>query len=123
MDVVTYSNMIGKTAVSVVGEIGDDELIFSFSDGSKYRFYHDQDCCECVTIDDIVGDLADLVGNPLLICEAVSEVPTEPKPNEWLDSFTWTFYKFGTIKGSVTVKWYGESNGYYSEKVDFEKVS
>lgn len=32
------------------------------------------------------------------------------------------WYKFGTIKGYVTVRWYGESNGYYSEEVNFERV-
>lgn len=75
---------------------------------------------------DICGELDWLVGAPLLMAEETIHDNENPNgadaPNYQDDSFIWTFYKFATIKGHVTVRWYGESNGYYSESVDFEEI-
>lgn len=104
--------MIGKVFTSV--KRTDDELVFENSE-CKYTFLHWQDCCESVYIDDICGDLSDLENCPILLAE---ESTNSDDPKEYSDSHTWTFYKFTTIKGYVDVKWYGESNGYYSESVN-----
>lgn len=102
---------------------GDDELLFTMDNGDRYIMYHSQDCCECVRIEDIDGDLNDLVGSPILQAEEVTgETQDSWEEDERQDSYTWTFYKFATIKGFVTLRWLGESNGYYSERVDFGKV-
>ena len=110
--------MLGLTFVEVTGSVGDGEMTFVTADGQRFMFAHMQDCCEYVSIEDICGNLQDLVGSPLLQAEEVSGVtPVEFDETEH-DSVTWTFYKFATCKGYVDVRWLGESNGYYSESVE-----
>lgn len=93
-----------------------DCLVFTLSGGDAFVFGHWQDCCETVAIEDVAGDLADLAGSPLLFAEEAEKC--EDNTDHGGDSKTWTFYKFATVKGDVTVRWLGESNGYYSESVD-----
>lgn len=114
-------DMVGVTMADVRGDEGDEELLFVADDGRRWRFYHSQGCCEHVQLEEVVGDLDDLIGAPLLQAEEVSS-DGAPEPLEG-GSYTWTFYTFRTIKGSVTVRWLGTSNGYYSEGVDFEEVT
>lgn len=108
-------DMVGKVFTSVRTAVGE-ELIFE-NDSEMYKFYHYQDCCESVYIDDICGDLSDLENTPLLAAEEVTSDDSE-LDSKGAESYTWTFYKFATIKGYVDVRWFGYSNGYYSESVD-----
>lgn len=73
-------------------------------------------------IDDVCGDLDDLVDVPMLLAEERSTQEQPEGATGLDDSNTWTFYEFATIKGSVTIRWHGGSNGYYSESVDFEQI-
>jgi hypothetical protein len=112
------SALIGLTLVSATGEYGDTQMIFVTDTDRKFRFYHYQNCCESVAINDVIGDLSDLVGSPIF----VAEERTSDGSGEDFESATWTFYEFATNKGSVTVRWLGVSNGYYSEGVTFEEI-
>ena len=114
-----FSLLVGKT-LTKAENIDDEVIYFKASDGSQYELYHDQDCCERVMVDDICGDLADLLGSPILSAEEATSDQDPPDPNTW-ESVTWTFYKLATVKGSVTIRWCGRSNGYYSESVEFRK--
>ena len=112
--------LVGKTLISVVANTDLNVLTFLCTDNTKYEMYHRQDCCEDVCIDDICGDLLDLIESPIILAE---ENSNNTNRNHILaQSFTWTFYNIATVKGHVTIRWYGESNGYYSEEVDFREV-
>lgn len=111
--------MLGATMFSVVGEKGGATLVFKATDGRTFTFYHEQECCESVEIEDICGDLSDLIGSPITLAEESSN-SDDPKQSEYDESWTWTFYRFGTSKGIVTVRWYGCSSGYYGEEVDMK---
>src|SRR5688572_2487483 len=115
------SDMLGRVLTGVEGcEKGSEEITFATATGERWHMYHGQDCCETVQLEDVCGDWQDLIGHPLLIAEEVSS-EGHPPP-EYADSYTWTFYRLGTVKGVVTLRWLGESNGYYSESVDFDKL-
>ena len=115
--------LVGKTLTEVTrgGRGGEECLYFVTDDGQTYAMYHSPDCCETVYIEDICGDLNALVGSPILFAREDSSSDLQPG-NEGDDSYTWTFYNFATTKGYVAVRWYGTSNGYYSESVDFYKL-
>ena len=108
------ADMVGKVFTSVRNE--NTELVFENAT-ERFVFFHAQDCCEHVSIEDICGELQDLVGEPLLMAEEVEgQTPVDFDEADH-ESVTWTFYKFATRKGYVDVRWLGESNGYYSEGV------
>lgn len=120
---VDFSELLGKTIVSIEGaEVENDIIKFVCSDGSVYFMYHERECCESVDIEDIAGDIQDLIGSPITLAEETSNSDDGEQPDDWDDSWTWTYYKLGTVKGYVTIRWYGTSNGYYSEDVDFVRV-
>lgn len=124
---VDFEELKGKVLTRIEGlEEGNDVVYFYTSDGEIYQMYHEQDCCESVSIEDVCGDVEDLIGVPILLAECVcsDENPEDASESilEYQESFTWTFYKLSTMKGDVTIRWYGESNGYYSESVDFVKI-
>lgn len=104
----------GETLTAVTGEPEGEMMIFYALSGLKLIMHHDQDCCEDVSIKDIAGDLQTLIGKPLVMAEQISNQSDDERG----DSETWTFYKFATEDGYVTVSWLGSSTGYYSEDVD-----
>lgn len=129
---------------AVVGEIidrveglrdGSDSVKLFFRNHMGLRIMHCPDCCETVEIVDIVGDVSDLVGAPVLEISIVSStdhpdfvtilegnqgvsVKADRTPIDISESSTWSVVKLRTTKGEVNLRWLGQSNGYYSEIPD-----
>lgn len=126
---ISFSDLIGKTLVRIEGaERGSERITLTTATGDRYLMWHRQDCCESVEVEDVCGDVADLIGSPILMAEEVTHENEDPPGVTVEDmyrdeSFTWTFYKLATISGSVTIRWLGSSNGYYSESVEFEEAA
>lgn len=121
-----FSDLLGETLIQIDGQVGDDEMIFRCASGRVFRMFHYQNCCESVSVEDICGDMNSLLGFPILEAEEVisgENPPDVDMSHRYQDSFTWTFYKLRTMNGGVTIRWYGASNGYYSERVSFKEVT
>jgi hypothetical protein len=115
----TINDLIGAILVEITGcEKDSEEIIFKSSDGKQWKMFHLQDCCEDVYLEDVCGDVKDLINSPILRAECVTE-----EDYTKYGTCTWSFYKFATINGEVVIRWYGASNGYYSEKVDFMRIT
>lgn len=115
-----FEDLLGKTLTKI--EVNEDETTITFycSDNTRYLMFHYQDCCETVYVEEVVGDLDTLLNSPILLAEVISN---QDEPNLGDESWTWTFYKLSTNLGNVTIRWYGGSNGYYSEEVTFEEIT
>lgn len=137
---IAFEALVGHTITNVdvlEGEDGD-EIHFTLAphpdipDGLRLKMFHYQDCCESVRVEDIVGEWSDIIGSPITLAEEVTQTSesegasakVDPEYPDYPDeSFTWTFYKLATVRGYVTIRWYGSSNGYYSEAVSLAPVS
>lgn len=122
---IPFNTLVGKTLQSVDCKIGAESVIFTATDGSRYEMYHEYECCETVRVEDICGDINDLIGTPILQAEESTNSKQHPVgfTGNVYDSFTWTFYRITTMKGQVVIRWLGESNGYYSEAVSFTQIT
>ena len=133
LESIPFEALLGHTITHVEMDENRDEIYFTLApgdgipDGIRLKQFHYQDCCESVCIEDVAGEWEDIIGSPLAMAEEVTDT-TNPKSHSiddytWADeSSTWTFYKLGTVKGYVTIRWYGTSNGWYSESVSLVRA-
>lgn len=117
-------HFFGKVITNVNGLEQESEVVeLCFDNNESITMYHEQDCCEHVNVDDVAGpvDLTGAIFYELIEKDSSNANKKEDNDDDWDDdSFTWTFYTIRTSKGYTDIKWYGASNGYYSESVDLK---
>lgn len=97
----------------VEGWAVDSERIRLVTDKGMLELFHYQDCCEHVSVEDVNGEAADLLGARIVELREDSNIQSGGHGEE-----CWTFYNLITDKGDFQIRWYGTSNGYYSIGVD-----
>lgn len=114
----TLNRMVGETIVSVSGNRHDEEFVVRTTSGLVFTFYHSQDCCEDVYLEEIIGDIDDLIGHTVVMAEETCSNDEVVGVSCYQgESFTWTYYRMATERGLVVLRFFGSSNGYYSESV------
>lgn len=113
--------LVGKTIEKI--DSSNENILFVCKD-EAFEMYHMQDCCESVRVHNIDGDLQSLIGKEVVkaSCEVSDSWPNDVLMPKYTDSFTWTTFTIETVTSKVTVRWLGESNGYYSESVYFGRT-
>lgn len=107
--------LVGKRVVRVEGlEQNSHAVELTFDDGRRACFLHRQDCCESVVLYEFDGDIGGLITS----AEASTNCDNPPEQEYPPESFTWTFYTLHSERGTLHMRWLGESNGYYGEEVD-----
>lgn len=121
------TKILGQTPLEVEMKEGEEVAVIRTVEGNELLLQYEHDCCASCKIVQIDGDPKDLLGAPLVMAEVITgeslgfnedldENGRDTSEDRWGDSHTWTFVKFATVKGYVTLRWYGSSNSYYSEE-------
>ena len=110
----------GETLTHIDLNEKKDEILLTTESGRQFRVYHEQDCCEHVRIVGVLGRWNELLNRK------VEEVGIDEiefgSDYDYDGTGTETTLTFRVDGKTLINRWIGESNGYYSEKVDFEEI-
>ena len=114
-------DLIGKR-IATIENVGGS-LVFNTT-GGCYVMNPDADDESRIWLEDICGDVNDVIGPTIVFAEEISnsEWPGDVPKEFCYETCTWTFYRIATQNGMIIIRWCGTSNGYNSEAVKFEKI-
>ena len=94
LDFVVGEEVVNVQLIKEDGDVG--EVVLYFKSGRRLYIYHDYDCCENVTLIDVIGgNIDDLVGQKIVSIKSVSKQTDDKmidRENVHMDERnTWTF--------------------------------
>ena len=118
MEIVDFEILKGKVFSDIKANC--DTVTFCIDGIERYILQHVESWSEDVSIDDIVGDLSDLIGKEITKAEEIQSDTDLPDgiSEDYFESWTYSFYYLHTLDSCVTIKFFGTSNGYYSETAE-----
>lgn len=67
-----FNTLKGKIITKIEGLKKESySVLFQTSDNKLYKMYHKQGCCESVEVEDVVGDVNDILNSEILLAEEV----------------------------------------------------
>lgn len=107
--------LLGQNIIRLEGAYQGSELvIFHLESGLRVRMCVQKDWGSSIYLEDVAGDIEDLIG-VVTLSEAVVDFS---KTRD--GKLAWTFYRLATKAGMVVFRWYGEAGPYYSVEVFVE---
>lgn len=114
------AELTGETLTYIDIDPENDEILLTTQSGRRIKFHHRQDCCESVRIVGTDGEWRSLIGKPLVEVKH-DAVNADDEGSD--GSATRTTLTFRVDDATVISRWFGNSNGYYSERVDIEEIT
>ncbi|MEK2647414.1 DUF7448 domain-containing protein [Bdellovibrio sp. BCCA] len=117
---VDLSFLLGKTIISHKLVDQKSNLLLVGDDGMHYWLGGFSSDGGHVHLEDINGNLDDLLNSPILRAEEKTVlVPEDQKTHPGYTEDYYFYYEISTIKGSVHMRFYGEEGAYYSASAWF----
>jgi len=119
-----FKKMVGEIISEITLKTDDnnyEQLIFKTESGKIFKMFHENDCCEIVYLEDVIGGrLTDLLGETVVDVDIKTNSIKNNKNTEIYIEYY--FYEIKTNENTITLRWYGDSE-YYSAYVDFEEIT
>jgi hypothetical protein len=123
MSDANFFELKGQIVKEIIGLEKNSPEVHIVTNQTTYKLYHEQDCCESVFVENVIGDEKDILNEEIIFAEE----DTGANDPDWYgdnynDCHTWTKYVLKTKNASLEFWFLGESNGYYNENVSIEKI-